>query len=147
MNKLFIFLFIFLVFFSLFIIANPIFAVCTDPAATGLVPCGVSKFGPGPKQGMPTCPCELEHFFIMLANIYGFIVKYIATTLAVIMITVGAVFMMISAGNPGLAGTGRKMVYSAIIGLVLVFGSWLIVNALLELIGYTPPGGNPWFSL
>jgi hypothetical protein len=105
----------------------------------GLVPCGIAKNA----DGSPVCPCNLGHFFVMFANIYGFIIKYIATTLAVIMITVGAIFMLISAGNPNLAGTGKKMIYSAIIGLVLVYGSYLIIDALLKIMGYT---GN-WFSL
>jgi hypothetical protein len=144
MKKIFL---IFLVSLTLlFIFSNTVLAEneCTvDPKATGIVPCGVSK----DSNGMPTCPCNISFFFVMLARIYDFLVKYIATTLATIMIIVGAVFMMISAGNPSLAGTGRKMVYSAIIGMILVFGSWLIVNALLELIGYTPPSGVNWYSL
>jgi len=139
-------LFISLALFSLFISTSPVFAadpLCTDDESSGgnigLVPCGIAKNA----NGTPVCPCNLGHFFVMFANIYAFIIKYIATTLAVIMITVGAIFMLISAGNPNLAGTGKKMVYSAIIGLVLVFGSYLIIDALLKIMGYS---GN-WFSL
>lgn len=124
MNKLFLVLFISLIIIFLF---------SKTVLGAGLVPCG----NPGEDA------CTIAHFFVMLANIYDFIVKYIATTLAVIMITVGAIFMMISAGNQNLFGTGRKMVYSAIIGLILVFGSWLIIDTILNILGYS---GN-WFSL
>ncbi len=112
----------------------------------GIVPCGCGDPIIGPDGKCTNC-CELSDIFVMLNNVYGFMIKYIATTLATIMIIVGAVFMMISAGNPNLAGTGRKMVYSAIIGMILVFGSWLIINSLLELIGYKAPGGVPWYSI
>jgi len=42
-----------------------------------------------------TCPCGICHFFQMLANIYDFIVKDIATPLAVIALTIGGIMMMI----------------------------------------------------
>ncbi|MEK7658806.1 MAG: pilin [Patescibacteria group bacterium] len=104
-----------------------------DPKATGLVPCGVS------------CTCTIENFFLMLARIYDFIVWYIATPLAVLALTIGGVIMMISAGNPNLFATGKKILYAAIIGLVLVFCSWLIIDFILAAIGYSM--GKPWWSL
>lgn len=95
--------------------------------AQGLVPCG------NPGQN----PCTIAHFFIMLNNIFTFIVYWIATPLAVLMITIGGVMILISAGNPNLAGTGKKILWVSIIGLVLVFCSWLIINAILSALGYS----------
>ena len=103
-----------------------------DPNATGLVPCGVS------------CSCTISNVFLMLVKIYNFIVLMIATPLAVIAITVGAIFMMLSAGNPGLMGKGKTILYSAIIGLVLVFCSYLIINFILTTIGFTGNWASPF---
>jgi len=72
----------------------------------------------------------------MLVKIYEFIVWWIATPLAVIAIIIGGVMMMISAGNPNLLGTGKKILYAAIIGLVLAFGSYLIIDFILHAIGF-----------
>jgi len=72
----------------------------------------------------------------MLARIFNFIVYSIATPLAVIMITIGAIMILISAGNPNLAGMGKKMLWISAIGLVLVFCSWLIINFILTALGY-----------
>lgn len=94
--------------------------------ADGLVPCG----GPGEPQ------CEIRHFFILLDRIYNFIVWNIATPLAVLMLVLGGIFLMISAGNPNLAGTARKILQWAVIGLILVFGSWVIINFILTTLGY-----------
>jgi type IV secretory pathway VirB2 component (pilin) len=91
--------------------------------ADGLVPC----------SGLD---CTISSFFQLLLNIYNFIVWDIATPLAVIALTIGGIFMMISAGNPELMGKGKKTLYAAIIGLVLVFGSWLIINTILNILGY-----------
>jgi type IV secretory pathway VirB2 component (pilin) len=73
----------------------------------------------------------------MLFNIYDFIVWNIATPLAIIALVVGGIFMMISAGNPGMMGLGKTIVVAAIIGLVLVFCSWLIIDTIITSMGGT----------
>ena len=92
--------------------------------AQGLVPCN------GPN-------CTINSFFTLLGNIYNFIVIQIATPLAVVALIVGGIMLMVSAGNPNLAGLGKKILYSAIIGLVLVFCSWLIIDFILKTLGYS----------
>ena len=86
--------------------------------------------------------CTIDDFFTMLASVYSFIVNDIATPLAIIAVTIGGILMMISAGNPNLMGTGKKILYSAIIGLVLVFCSYLIINFVLVTIGYSGTWGT-----
>lgn len=109
--------------FFLILFLAPILANAQAP----LVPCG----NPG------QAACTINDFFIMLARIFNFIVKFIATPLAVLMLAIGGVMILISAGNPNLAGTGRKILWVSVIGLVLVFGSWVIINFILGALGYT----------
>ncbi|MCX6721835.1 MAG: hypothetical protein NTY04_01410, partial [Candidatus Staskawiczbacteria bacterium] len=87
--------------------------------------------------GSPTCPCGITDFFTFLNNIYQFIILGIATPLAIIAITIGGIILLLSAGNPNLAGLGKKILYAAIIGLALVFCSWVIINSILTILGYT----------
>lgn len=110
-----------------------LFLIPSIVAAAGLVPCGGS--------GEPAC--SIGCFFAMLANIYNFLVKGIATPLAVLSITIGGIILLVSAGNPSAVGLGKKIVYSAIIGLVLVYCSWLIINVLLTAIGFNL---GTWFA-
>ena len=77
------------------------------------------------------CPCGIGDFFTLLGNIYNFIVLWVVTPLAIIALIVGGIFMMVSAGNPTLMGRGKQILWTAIIGLVLVFCSWLIINFIL----------------
>jgi len=95
----------------------------------GLVPCGKATDG--------SDACTIDDFFTMLALVYDFLVWKIASPLAILAITIGAVVLMTSAGNPAQAGTGKKILWAAIIGLVLVFLSWLIIKTILDAIGYT----------
>jgi len=95
-------------------------------SAQGLVPCG--------NPGQPNCTIEL--FFVLLDNIFNFIVYWIATPLAILGLTIGGIFILISAGNPNLAGKGKNILWVTTIGLVLVFCAWLIVNFILITLGY-----------
>jgi hypothetical protein len=115
---------LFLVLFLIPVVAGAQ-ALCND-GGTGIVPCG----------NTPACPCQLGHFFIMLAKIYNFLVLMIATPLAVLGLTIGGILILISAGNPNLAGLGKKTLWASIIGLLLVFGSWIIIKTILGWIGY-----------
>jgi len=106
------------------IIFIPIFV---SAQGQGLVPCN------GPD-------CTINSFFQMLLNIYNFLTTMIATPLAIIALIVGGIFMMASAGNPSTFGKGKEIITWAIIGLFLVWGSYLIINLILTTIGY----GGTW---
>lgn len=93
-----------------------------------------------PTGGQSLVPCKgtdctIESFFQLIARVYNFIVWDIATPLAVLAVLVGGILILVSAGNPNLAGLGRKILWMAAIGIALVFCSWLIVNAILWAIG------------
>ena len=82
-------------------------------------------------------PCGISDFFTMLGNIYSFIVYMIATPLAIIALTIGGIFILISAGNANLMSKGKQILWAAIIGLFLVWGSWAIINTILcTILGY-----------
>ncbi|MBI3337450.1 MAG: hypothetical protein HY005_02385 [Candidatus Staskawiczbacteria bacterium] len=114
---------LFLITLLILLLSPSIFVFAQIGPPDSLVPCG------GPD-------CTIEDFFLMLAKIYRFIVWMIATPLAVLMMTIGGIMILISAGNPNLAGMGKKMLWVSAIGLVLVFCSWLIVNFILTTLGY-----------
>jgi hypothetical protein len=100
--------------------------------------------GPIVPQKCNSGSCGITEFFDMLVNVYTFIVYCIATPLAVVALVVGGVFILISAGNPNLHGTGKKIIWAAIIGLVLVFCSYLIIGFILKMIGFTWNWASPF---
>ncbi|MFA6190451.1 MAG: pilin [Candidatus Staskawiczbacteria bacterium] len=102
---------------------TPLLAMAVDE---GLVKCGNDVNN----------PCDLDDFMTILDDIYTFIVYTIAAPLAVIAIIIGGVLMMTSAGNPNMMSLGKKVFWSAIIGLVLAFGAKAIINFVLEVVGY-----------
>jgi hypothetical protein len=102
--------------------------LCIVPILTtaqGLVPCG--------QEGKPRC--ELNDVFILLFNIYDFLVFYVSTPLAGLGIVIGGVILLTSAGNPGLASLAKRVIWGAIIGWLLIWCSWLIIRAVCLSIG------------
>lgn len=108
-----------------------------DPAATGIVPCGVSK----DSNGVLTCPCVLNHFFIMIRKIYVFITWDLALPLAGLLIVVGGVLLAISGANQGMYDLGKRVLWGALWGAVLIFGAWLIVKIIFMALGLTVDPG------
>lgn len=96
-------------------------------SAQGIVKC----------DGTTANPCTLTKLVEMFAEIYKFVAIQIATPLAIIMLIVAAIVLLSSAGDPGRQTLGKKILWTAIIGLVLALGSWLIVTTVLTTIGAT----------
>lgn len=96
----------------------------------GLVPCGDQK-------NPPTCPCELCDFFVMFERIVNFILFEIVPVLAVLMVAIGG-FMLLFAykgGGSEMVSRAKKLFTSVAIGLLLIYGAWLIVNTFFWMIG------------
>ena len=76
--------------------------------------------------------CDFDAAKAMLERILNFLVNTIAAPLAILAITIGAVLMMTSAGDPNRMGMGKKVLYAAIIGLFLAFGTSAIIKFILD---------------
>lgn len=100
--------------------------------AGSLVPCGQYL----------DCRCEFSDIFVLISRVYNFIVWTIAAPLAGFLIIAGGVIILASGANPNWYHTGKTMLWGAVIGLALIFGSWIIVNTLFYLFGYT----GSWYS-
>ena len=128
-----------LVLFLLSALIVPVFASAIDPIVPQTCSIGTPAkcCGDNPPCKNASCPCGIGDFFQLLVNIYKFIVVWLATPLGIIAIMVGGIMIMVSAGNPNLMGTGKKILYAAIIGLILAYGSYAIINFILKVaLGY-----------
>lgn len=105
--------------------ANAVFAAGADCPITGLVPCGTA-----------TCPCELCDFFVMVQKIVNFILFTIVPAVAVLLVVIGGIFFILGSGyDPSLISKGKATLTSVVIGLLITYGSWVIVNLFFVTIG------------
>lgn len=133
---------IFLIIFLGILILIPLISL-----AAGLVPCGGT--------GEPVC--EFCHFFVMFKNIVDFILFKIVPALAALLIAIGG-FMYIIAytgaagGGPEMMNRAKSLFMSVVWGLLICYGSWLIVSMFFTFIGVADwtklsPDVKGWFII
>lgn len=135
MRKAFTVFFLSLLFFSFFIL----------PVNAGLVPCGLSEDDPD-QPGDQTVACKFCHFFVMLDGIIDFLLFKIVPPLAALMIAIGGGMYIVSQGNPEMLGQAKKLFTSVVIGLLIIYGAFLIVGFFLKFIGLAETPTN-WYAL
>lgn len=94
-------------------------------------------------------PCNFCDFYVLAARVLTYMM-YLATALAVLFIAWGGFLMLTSGASPGNLAKGQKAVWNAIIGLVIAFASWMIVNTFVIYLINTESDGVPfmetWFN-
>lgn len=104
-------------------------------SARGLVPCG----GEGEPQ------CNLCHVFQLMQNLTkGASIAILGW--AALFIVIGGVLILTSGGSPDKASQGKRMITYAIIGVVICFSAWIIINTVMNALAKQPgqPGAIPW---
>ncbi len=99
-----------------------------------LVPCG-----PGTEKET----CEFCDFFVLFDNIVDFLLvpnnlnggAPIVPLIAIVMIMIGGAMLYFSAEDPGMIQRAKSLLTYAIVGLILIYGAWLIVNLFIAAIG------------
>lgn len=105
-------------------------------SAQGIVPCG----GSGD-------PCQLCDIFVMLDRIFDFIFIDIIPPVAVVVFTIGGAYFLLNTGNPQTANKAKAILTTAVLGLVIIYGSWLLVNFFFTAIGVSEwTGLGNWFE-
>ena len=113
----------------------------------GLVPCGLGKpywenasvdsnghctGGVEHKEGVA---CQFCHFFILINAIVNYFFIYIVPPVAVLMLVIGGIMFYFSGGSPNLVSRGKSLVKAVIIGLFVLYGSYVIVGFFLSVFG------------
>ena len=163
---------IFLIFFIIFLL-SPLFAlaeaktysITVKPAGTshtvtyeGFVPCGRCLVTAPPILGLSPCegtanqyfiPCQPCHIFIMIDSIIDFILLTIVPPIATIIFIAGGVSFYLAGANPGQFQKAKSVLTAAIIGLVIIYTSWIIVNTTLTAVGVADwvGFGKGWFEI
>lgn len=84
--------------------------------------------------------CTWCDFIQFGQGIINFLMQDIAFPLAVLFIIYGGIMMMINSGNPSKLQESRGIILSAVIGLAILLGSWVILNTFFNLM----TGGMNW---
>lgn len=108
------------------------------PVTTPLVPCSGDE-------------CTICHIFALLNRIFNFILRDLTPPLAGLMFLWGGILMVVSGGSEERYKKGRQIFTSTLIGVFIVFASWIMVNTLIMALasqvdvagGFTP---GDWYK-
>lgn len=79
--------------------------------------------------------CTWNDLEDVINRIIGFILFMIVPPIAVLMLVIGGIIILVSAGDPNLKGLGKQIIKVTIIGLFIAYGSWVIIRFILMAIG------------
>jgi len=86
--------------------------------------------------------CDIKDFAVLAINISRIILG-ISGSLALLFFVYGGVMWVLSSGNASMVDKGRKAIVAAVIGIAIIFGSWMIVNFILAVLTQN----DPWAAI
>ncbi len=107
------------------------FSVSAGFLSGPIVPCG--------RAGQD--PCELCHLFELASNVVQFLLQF-ALVIAPVFILIGGIMILASAGVPDRVALGKRIITSAVIGVIIALGAWAILGTLFNALIGGP--GFPW---
>ena len=91
---------------------------------TQIVPCG-----------SPGTPCKLCHIWQVASNLINFLAFNLALSIAPLLFVVAGFLYLTSEGNEGKLKKAQSMFINIIVGLAMIFCSWLLVDTVLKTAG------------
>jgi len=126
------------------------------PEQYGLVPCGLRIDDPD-TPWKETDPCGVCHTFALVNNVVQFFLVpndtnqgfAVVLLLGMIALVAGGFMLLVGGlGNPALRNKGRTIIFTAIIALLIIYGSWVVIELVLDFFGVTIwAGPGPWWQV
>ena len=80
-------------------------------------------------------PCTFCHLFVIANDISEFIVIKLTPAVAVLMFMIGGIMYYFAGGDPGKVAMGKSIITKTVLGIIIIFGAWLITHGVLTAIG------------
>ncbi len=119
-------------------------------ATEGLITCGLNPDLPSGASEKEIAFCTICDLIILVQNLMNKAMFYFAAPISALMLGYGGFLMVLAGlkgGNASMFTQGRKVLTATVIGIVLLFGSWLMVDTILKGLGaYQYAGSSPSFG-
>lgn len=114
-----------------------LFSTLSSVQAAGLVPCG----------GEGQSACQFCDFFVLINNIIRFVMIILVPVVAVLMLVIGGVLFLFAGAKPDALNKAKGIITSVVIGLLIIFSAWVIVNTVFEKSGIIQTEGWRWYEI
>lgn len=102
------------------LLATNVFAVSWLP----LVPCG--------RQGLPEC--SLCHIWQLVSNLINFVIFGLTPPIAAFLFVIAGITLLTAGGNESKVATAKQIFTTTVVGLAIIFCSWLVVDTAVKTI-------------
>jgi len=111
---------------------------CTEPG--GMVPCG--RKCDDPTTAKNECdPCTLCDFFVLADKIIDAFLTSIIPVLIILIAGIAIMTAYIRKGSSEIINSAKKTLTGVVIGIIILYCSWAIVNSFLAALGYVSWSG------
>lgn len=115
-------------------------------ACGGIIPCGRLIDDPSTTGIHEDQPCTLCSMILMAQLIVEFLVK-MAAIIALLAIAAGGLLYMSALGNQANVGKAKSIIKDTLIGFIVVFIAWAVIDSILMSMGYIDPVGGEWYIM
>lgn len=121
-------------------------AICSSiEGSGGILPCG--KNVDDPSTAWNECnACDLCSMVLMGQITITFLIKIAAFAAALAIAFAGYVYVF-AVGKEELIRTAKEMIKYSLIGVLIIFLAWAIVDSVLSTLGYIDPMGDSWYTV
>lgn len=90
-----------------------------------------------------TGDCQLNDFMLVAVNVSNIILALVGS-LSLFAFIYGGIMWLLSAGDAEKVMTGKRAIIGAVIGLAIVFTSFMIIQLVFSALGITAAEGGKW---
>ena len=80
-------------------------------------------------------PCQFCHLFIMIDGIVDYVLIMIVPSLTLLILVVGGIMFYFGGAKPELLSKSKTLFKGVVIGLILIYGAYMIVGIALTILG------------
>lgn len=108
------------------------------PNSRGLIPCGRDYDDPASATLDECEPCTLCHLVLMIHLIILFMIK-VSAVFTLLAIILGGFLYIVAAGSSGTIEKAKTIIKYSLLGFLVVFIAWALVESILVTMGYIDP--------
>ncbi len=119
-----------------------IFQPCVSPAqGAGILP---EESGSGNCADNENCGnYSVDDFLSLAVNVSNWILGIVGSA-ALLFFVYGGFLFILSGGSSDKVDQGKRMIIGSVVGLVIVFSSYLIIQFVMSSLGFTKAEGGSW---
>ena len=130
------------VFVILFLLGIPLMS-----AQASLVVCGLSEDDPKTTTINEKQECTPCLILVQFKRFIDFIALELTPIFAAVMIVIAGLVIILGGANPELISTGRKMFTNTMIGVLIIYASFMVTNFTLRAVAGDNNVADSWYKL